>query len=102
MRSRAILSTGVLLAAPALGLAAAAPAVAAETAVVAQGPTSAPGAPSQATCPSGTHLTGGGYVLPAGTNDTVTHNGPSQDATGWIARTDHSAVKAFAVCETED
>ncbi|MFI8459283.1 hypothetical protein [Kitasatospora sp. NPDC085464] len=99
---RFLLPFGALSAASALGLAAAAPAVAAETAVVVQGGVSAPGGLSQATCPSGTHLTGGGYQLPAGTHDTVTYNGPSQDARSWYAQADHTAVKAFAVCETED
>ncbi|MFJ8625803.1 hypothetical protein ACIRD3_23550 [Kitasatospora sp. NPDC093550] len=75
---------------------------AAETAVVVQGPVSVPGGPSKATCPGGTHLTGGGYQLPAGANDTVTHNGPSPDATGWYAQADHTRITAFAVCETED
>ncbi|MEU8920909.1 hypothetical protein AB0D10_08195 [Kitasatospora sp. NPDC048545] len=102
MHARMILPVGVLLTAAALGVAAAVPAVAAETAVVVQGAVSAPGSPSQATCPSGTHLTGGGYQLPAGTHDTVTYNGPSRDATSWYAQADHTAVQAFAVCETED
>ncbi|MFF7993659.1 hypothetical protein ACFZDG_28195 [Kitasatospora xanthocidica] len=96
------LAAGLLLINPALGLAAAAPAVAAETALVVQGEPSLPGGLSRATCPRGTHLTGGGYQLPAGTHDTVTYNGPSADANSWYAQADHTAVKAFAVCETED
>ncbi|MEV7772513.1 hypothetical protein [Kitasatospora sp. NPDC086791] len=102
MHPRTILPVGVLLTAAALGPATAAPAVAAESAVVVQGPVSAPGGLSRATCPSGTHLTGGGYRLPAGTHDTVSYNGPSPDATGWYAQADHTAVQAFAVCETGD
>ncbi|GAB7183059.1 hypothetical protein ATKI12_2890 [Kitasatospora sp. Ki12] len=102
MRVRKGLAAGLLLITPALGPATATPAFAAETALVVQGEPSPPGGLSQATCPSGTHLTGGGYQLPPGAHDTVTYNGPSVDAKSWYARADHTAVKAFAVCETED
>ncbi|MER7750973.1 hypothetical protein [Kitasatospora sp. NPDC097643] len=104
MRVPKILSSGVLLICPVLGLAAASPAVAAETSVAVKGPVSSPGGPSRATCPEHTHLTGGGYEFtPAGPNDTVVANGPDSSApNSWIVRASHGNVTAVAVCETED
>ncbi|MEE1785855.1 hypothetical protein PUR71_23550 [Streptomyces sp. SP17BM10] len=98
-----ILSVGVLLAVPVLGLAAAPSASAAESAKVVTGQVSTPGGRSVATCPAGTHLTGGGYrFTPARNDDAVVFNGPSDDANGWAARAEYGTVVAFAVCETED
>ncbi|MFJ7247787.1 hypothetical protein ACIQWA_24585 [Kitasatospora sp. NPDC098652] len=94
------LSTGLLLAAALL--APAAPAAAAETAKVVTGPPSSPGGTSTATCPSGTHLTGGGYRLQPDADGPVRASGPTADATGWSAQAAHGSVVAFAVCETED
>ncbi|MER7669234.1 hypothetical protein ACFVXG_40950 [Kitasatospora sp. NPDC058162] len=94
------LSTGLLLAAAVL--APAAPAAAAETAHVVTGPPSSPGGVSTATCPSGTHLTGGGYRLQPDADGPVRASGPTADATGWSAQAAHGSVVAFAVCETED
>ncbi|WP_316529125.1 hypothetical protein [Kitasatospora brasiliensis] len=103
MRVRKALFTGVLLAAPVLlGPAGAAHAVAAETATVVEGEPSKPGGFSMATCPSGTHLTGGGYQwTPEDDADRVVYNGPSMDATTWGAKASHGSVLAYAVCETE-
>ncbi|MFI6156493.1 hypothetical protein ACIBCA_27835 [Kitasatospora sp. NPDC051170] len=101
MSVRKILPLGALLTAAALGPATASPAFAAETALVVEGPVSAPGGWSQASCPSGSHLTGGGYQLPSGTPDTVVHNAPSPDGRSWLVRADRARIKAFAVCETE-
>ncbi|MFH8382924.1 hypothetical protein ACH4E7_18530 [Kitasatospora sp. NPDC018058] len=100
MRAPKTLSTGVLLAAAVL--APAAPAFAAETAKVVTGPPSAPGGVSTATCPAGTHLTGGGYRLQPDADGPVRASGPTADATGWSARAERGSVVAFAVCETED
>ncbi|MEU4118759.1 hypothetical protein AB0F71_30255 [Kitasatospora sp. NPDC028055] len=94
------LSTGLLLAAALL--VPAAPAAAAETAKVVTGPPSSPGGTSTATCPSGTHLTGGGYRLQPDADGPVRASGPTADATGWSAQAAHGSVVAFAVCETED
>lgn len=102
MPVRKILPLGALLAAAALGPATATPALAAETAHVVTGPVSAPGGPSTATCPRGTHLTGGGYRLQPDAEGPVRANGPTADATGWSAQAERGSVVAFAVCETED
>ncbi|MFF4382464.1 hypothetical protein [Kitasatospora sp. NPDC001547] len=106
MYRRKIRSVGVLPAASALlGLAAATPAVAEETAKVVVGEPSAPDGWSSATCPSGTHLTGGGYVLMHEEPTTVVYNGPAPDQeppTTWWVRAKNESVRAFAVCETED
>ncbi|MEU9042834.1 MULTISPECIES: hypothetical protein [unclassified Kitasatospora] len=103
MRMRKVLPVGVLLATPALlGLASAAPASAAETAKVVVGQPSNPGGFSTATCPSGTHLTGGGYRLQPDAEGPVRANGPTLDATGWRAQAERGSVVAYAVCETED
>ncbi|MFD7453758.1 hypothetical protein [Kitasatospora sp. NPDC059827] len=99
------LSTGLLLAAAVLVpavLVPAAPAAAAETAKVVTGPPSSPGGTSTATCPNGTHLTGGGYRLQPDADGPVRASGPTADATGWSAQAAHGSVVAFAVCETED
>ncbi|MET8630080.1 hypothetical protein ABZW30_41265 [Kitasatospora sp. NPDC004669] len=100
MRAPKTLSTGVLLAAAVL--APAVPAFAAETAKVVTGPPSAPGGVSTATCPAGTHLTGGGYRLQPDADGPVRASGPTADATGWSAQAARGSVVAFAVCETED
>ncbi|MFD4656644.1 hypothetical protein ACFWP2_13565 [Kitasatospora sp. NPDC058444] len=78
------------------------PAAAAEEALVVAGDPSGPGGVSTATCPSGTHLTGGGYRLQPDADGPVRTNGPTADARGWSARAERGAVVAFAVCETED
>ncbi|MGW2376584.1 hypothetical protein [Kitasatospora sp. NPDC001683] len=97
------LSTALLLAAAVLASAApAAPAFAAETAKVVTGPASSPGGVSTATCPAGTHLTGGGYRLQPDATGPVRASEPTADATGWSAQAEHGSVVAFAVCETED
>ncbi|MFD5465820.1 hypothetical protein ACFWIQ_23745 [Kitasatospora sp. NPDC127059] len=100
------LSTGLLLAAalaPALPVVpAGSAAAAAETAAVVSGPPSSPGGVSTATCPAGTHLTGGGYRLQPDADGPVRASGPTADATGWSAQAAHGSVVAFAVCETED
>ncbi|MFI9361640.1 hypothetical protein ACIG5E_11325 [Kitasatospora sp. NPDC053057] len=97
------LSTGLLLAVAVLTSAASAvPAFAAETAKVVTGPPSSPGGVSTATCPAGTHLTGGGYRLQPDAAGPVRATGPTADATGWSAQAEHGSVVAFAVCETED
>ncbi|MFE4519547.1 hypothetical protein ACFRMQ_35835 [Kitasatospora sp. NPDC056783] len=103
MRVRKTLSAGALLAVPVLlGLAPAVPAAAAETATVVEGQPSKPGGFSLATCPTGTHLTGGGYQwTPDGDADRLVYDGPSTDATTWGARASHGSVVAYAVCETE-
>ncbi|MEU4302695.1 hypothetical protein [Kitasatospora aureofaciens] len=102
-------STGLLLAAAVLTAAAATvaaapavPAFAAETAKVVTGAPSGPGGASTATCPAGTHLTGGGYRLQPDAAGPVRANGPTADATGWSAQAERGSVVAFAVCETED
>ncbi|MFJ9694061.1 hypothetical protein [Kitasatospora sp. NPDC101183] len=100
MRTRTVLSA-VVLTLPA-SLAAAPPARAAETAQVVTGPVSAPGGVSTATCPRGTHLTGGGYRLQPDAEGPVRASGPTADATGWSAQAERGSVVAFAVCETED
>ncbi|MBO1419445.1 hypothetical protein [Streptomyces sp. FH025] len=103
-----VLSAGVLLAATVLAAALLAPtaaprpAFAAETAQVVTGPPSGPGGVSTATCPSGTHLTGGGYRLQPDADGPVRASGPTADATGWSAQAAHGSVVASAVCETED
>ncbi|MEV7601042.1 hypothetical protein AB0O91_27120 [Kitasatospora sp. NPDC089797] len=79
------LSTGLLSAAvllPAAVVAPAAPAFAAEAATVVTGPPSAPGGVSTATCPAGSHLTGGGYRLQPDAAGPVRDSGPTADATG--------------------
>ncbi|MFJ9444005.1 hypothetical protein ACIRRH_19345 [Kitasatospora sp. NPDC101235] len=78
------------------------PAAAAETALVVTGEPSGPGGASTATCPSGTHLTGGGYRLQPDADGPVRVNGPTADASGWSAQAQRGSVVAFAVCETED
>ncbi|MEV7185488.1 hypothetical protein [Kitasatospora sp. NPDC093102] len=78
------------------------PAAAAETALVVTGEPSGPGGASTATCPSGTHLTGGGYRLQPDADGPVRANGPTADASGWSAQAERGSVVAFAVCETED
>ncbi|MGA5823828.1 hypothetical protein ACPC54_38995 [Kitasatospora sp. NPDC094028] len=83
-------------------LAGAPAATAAETAKVVSGPPSSPGGVSTATCPAGTHLTGGGYRLQPDAAGPVRANGPTADATGWSAQAERGSVVAFAVCETED
>ncbi|RKT17817.1 hypothetical protein BX285_2214 [Streptomyces sp. 1114.5] len=85
-----------------LSLALAPTAFAAETAKVVSGPPSAPGGVSTATCPPGTHLTGGGYRLRPDADGPVRVNAPTADATGWSAQAERGSVVAFAVCETED
>ncbi|MFI2612820.1 hypothetical protein [Kitasatospora sp. NPDC018619] len=78
------------------------PAAAAETALVVTGRPSAPGGVSTATCPPGTHLTGGGYRLRPDAAGPVRADGPTQDATGWSVQAERGTVVAYAVCETED
>ncbi|MFJ6623000.1 hypothetical protein ACIQOW_36170 [Kitasatospora sp. NPDC091335] len=90
---------GVLLAAAA---SVAPAAVAAETALVVAGEPSGPGGVSTATCPPGTHLTGGGYRLQPDADGPVRASGPTDDARGWSAEVERGSVAAFAVCETED
>jgi hypothetical protein len=106
MRAPKALSASVLFAAavlaPALPGTPVAPAFAAETAKVVTGPPSAPGGVSTATCPAGTHLTGGGYRLQPDAAGPVRANGPTADAAGWSAQAERGSVVAFAVCETED
>lgn len=76
---------------------------AAETALVVTGEPSGPGGVSTASCPPGTHLTGGGYEWTPDTEDgRLRYDRPSKDATGWEARADRGSVRAHAVCETED
>ncbi|MFJ4189847.1 hypothetical protein [Kitasatospora sp. NPDC089509] len=100
------LSTGLLPAvvvlAPVAAVAPAGPAFAAETAKVVTGEPSSPGGVSTATCPAGSHLTGGGYRLQPDAAGPVRVNGPTADATGWSARAEQGSVVAYAVCETED
>lgn len=78
------------------------PAAAAEEALVVTGEPSGPGGVSTATCPSGTHLTGGGYRLQPDAEGPVRADGPTADARGWSAQAERGTVVAFAVCETED
>ncbi|GAA2980141.1 hypothetical protein [Kitasatospora sp. NPDC006786] len=78
------------------------PASAAETALVVTGEPSGADGVSTATCPSGTHLTGGGYRLQPDADGPVRATGPTADGRGWSARTERGPVVAFAVCETED
>ncbi|MFD8707098.1 hypothetical protein ACFV1W_31665 [Kitasatospora sp. NPDC059648] len=102
LRPTSVVLTAAALAALAALAAPAAPASAAETAKVATGSPSGPGGVSTATCPAGTHLTGGGYRLQPDAAGPVRANGPTADATGWSAQAEHGSVVAFAVCETED
>ncbi|MFE7591389.1 hypothetical protein ACFU6K_18485 [Kitasatospora sp. NPDC057512] len=90
---------GVLLA---VAASVAPPAAAAETALVVTGEPSAPGGVSTATCPAGTHLTGGGYRLQPDADGPVRADGPTADARGWSAQAERGSVVAYAVCETED
>ncbi|MEU3569003.1 hypothetical protein AB0E96_11355 [Kitasatospora sp. NPDC036755] len=90
---------GALLA---IAASAAPPAAAAETALVVAGQPSEPGGPSTATCPAGTHLTGGGYRLQPDADGPVRADGPTDDARGWSAQAERGRVVAFAICETED
>ncbi|MBV2155618.1 hypothetical protein [Kitasatospora sp. SUK 42] len=97
---------GALLAATSFGLATATTAAATTTQVVA-GPVSQPGQPSRATCPSGTHLIGGGYhwqpVYTYGGSpaDTVDTNTPSEaDQKSWVAKAHNGTIQAYAICET--
>lgn len=78
------------------------PAAAAETALVVTGEPSGADGVSTATCPSGTHLTGGGYRLQPDADGPVRATGPTADGRGWSAQTERGPVVAFAVCETED
>ncbi|MEU1288986.1 hypothetical protein [Kitasatospora sp. NPDC005856] len=78
------------------------PAAAAEEALVVTGQPSGPGGVSTATCPSGTHLTGGGYRLQPDADGPVRADGPTADARGWSAQAQRGSVVAFAVRETED
>ncbi|MEV8323758.1 hypothetical protein [Kitasatospora sp. NPDC056731] len=97
------LAAGLLLITPALGLAAAPAAGAAETTIVVTGPWSGPGGWSTATCPEGSHLTGGGYAFrPAGSGDAVLVNAPNpDDPSTWAVRAGRGTVQAYAACETE-
>ncbi|MFJ3218092.1 hypothetical protein ACIPLC_19480 [Kitasatospora sp. NPDC086801] len=97
------LTAALLLITPALGLVAAPVAEAAETTTVVTGPVSLPGGWSTATCPGGTHLTGGGYTFrPATSGDAVLVNAPNPDDPGtWVVRARYGTVRAYAACETE-
>ncbi|MFF2748217.1 hypothetical protein ACFVVA_22055 [Kitasatospora sp. NPDC058048] len=93
---------GALLAVVTVAAVAAPPAAAAETALVVTGEPSGADGVSTATCPSGTHLTGGGYRLQPDADGPVRATGPTADGRGWSAQTERGPVVAFAVCETED
>ncbi|MGA5819309.1 hypothetical protein ACPC54_15835 [Kitasatospora sp. NPDC094028] len=100
---------GALLVTAAYGLATAPPAGAVTTTVVAGDP-AVSGSLSHATCPSGTHLIGGGFSLgsvpiDSGTNApqpvTVTVNAPSldQNETWTAAAVGVTGAQAIALCE---